>query len=82
MFIIVIEDNGKGISEDRLDQLRKDLMNPHTPQETGNEVSGGFGLHNVHRRIRLYYGESSGVQIDSTEGEGTTVTIRIPCEWG
>ncbi|WP_235549692.1 sensor histidine kinase [Paenibacillus sp. Soil766] len=81
-FIIVVEDNGKGITEDRLNQLRNDLMNPHTPQETGNEVSGGFGLHNVHRRIRLYYGESSGVQVESTEGEGTKVTIRIPCEWG
>ncbi|MDF2652847.1 MAG: sensor histidine kinase [Paenibacillus sp.] len=81
-FVIVVEDNGKGISEERLHQLRNDLMEPHTPKETGNEVSGGFGLHNVHRRIRLYYGESYGVQVDSIEGEGTIVTIRIPCDWG
>ncbi|GFZ75632.1 histidine kinase [Paenibacillus marchantiophytorum] len=81
-FLIVIEDNGKGISEDRLGQLRKDLLEPHTPKETGNEVSGGFGLHNVHRRICLYYGESYGVQVDSIESEGTIVSIRIPCDWG
>ncbi|OAS17927.1 two-component sensor histidine kinase [Paenibacillus oryzisoli] len=81
-FLIVVEDNGKGITEDRLHQLRKDLMEPHTPKETGNEVSGGFGLHNVHRRIRLYYGEAYGVQVDSIEGEGTIVIIRIPCDWG
>ncbi|WP_236284283.1 sensor histidine kinase [Paenibacillus allorhizoplanae] len=81
-FLIVVEDNGKGITEDRLQQLRKDLMEPHTPKETGNEVSGGFGLHNVHRRIRLYYGEAYGVQVDSIEGEGTIVSIRIPCDWG
>lgn len=81
-FLIVVEDNGKGITEERLQQLRKDLMEPQTPKETGNEVSGGFGLHNVHRRIRLYYGEAYGVQIDSMAGEGTIVSIRIPCDWG
>ncbi|CAN7391917.1 sensor histidine kinase [Paenibacillus sp. LjRoot153] len=81
-FLIEIEDNGKGITEERLQQLRQDLMEPHTPKETGNEVSGGFGLHNVHRRIRLYYGEAYGVRVDSIEGEGTIVSIRIPCDWG
>lgn len=81
-FLIKVEDNGKGISETRLQELRKDLMEPHVPQVTGNEVSGGFGLHNVHRRIRIYYGEAYGVQINSSEGEGTDVTIRIPCTWG
>ncbi|MFC0212141.1 sensor histidine kinase [Paenibacillus chartarius] len=78
---LLVEDNGKGISSERLEQLRKDLMAPHLPEQTGNEVSGGFGLHNVHRRIRLFYGEAYGVQVDSIENEQTTVTIRIPCDW-
>jgi two-component system sensor histidine kinase YesM len=62
----------------KLEQLRMNLSGRHIPEETGEEVSGGFGLHNVHQRIRLYYGEGYGVQIDSVEREGTTVTIRIP----
>ncbi|MBD0381523.1 cache domain-containing sensor histidine kinase [Paenibacillus sedimenti] len=73
-----VEDNGIGMSEARLEQLRNGLMEPNLPEITGNEVSGGFGLHNVQRRLRLYYGESYGVQVYSKEGEGTTVTIRIP----
>ncbi|WP_241242769.1 sensor histidine kinase [Paenibacillus whitsoniae] len=81
-FTMIVKDNGKGISEERLQQLQAALMDPHFPEKTGNEVSGGFGLHNVHRRLRLYYGESYGVQVESIDGEGTVVTIRLPNERG
>lgn len=76
--VLVVEDNGIGIPEERLAQLRSELQLLQMPEVTGNEVSGGFGLHNVHQRLRLYYGESYGVQLSSREYEGTTVTIRIP----
>ena len=80
--LIVIEDNGIGMSETRLEELKFALSQPHPPEETGKEVSGGFGLHNVHQRLRLYYGEAYGVQVNSKEREGTTVTIRIPKQLG
>ncbi|WP_127530172.1 cache domain-containing sensor histidine kinase [Paenibacillus kobensis] len=73
-----IEDNGIGMPEDRLKQLRHDLTEPHLPQAASSAVSGGFGLHNVYRRIQLYYGQPYGVHIESTEQAGTKVTIRIP----
>ena len=41
----------------------------------------GFGLKNVHERIRLTYGPKYGLTIHSVEDEGTTVTIRIPRGW-
>lgn len=75
---LIVQDNGNGLSPERLEQLRYNLSNGKLPHETGEEVSGGFGLHNVHQRIRLYYGEQYGVHIESIEHVGTTVTIRIP----
>ncbi|WP_284645109.1 cache domain-containing sensor histidine kinase [Paenibacillus silviterrae] len=76
--ILIVEDNGIGMTEERLMQLRKYLDDPRSPQETGKEISGGFGLHNVNLRLRLYYGEAHGVQVTSQPLVGTTVTIRVP----
>lgn len=39
---------------------------------------GGFGLYNTHRRIRYYFGEAYGLEIESVIGKGTTVSIKIP----
>ncbi|MBW4839896.1 MAG: histidine kinase, partial [Paenibacillaceae bacterium] len=75
---LTVRDNGCGMPADKLERLRRDLLNGRLPVETGEEVSGGFGLHNVHQRIKLFYGEPYGVVIDSVDGEGTTVTISIP----
>lgn len=76
---IVVEDNGIGMNEERLSRLREQLGRHIIPEETtGSEVSGGFGLHNVQQRLRLYYGESYKIQVDSVDREGTTVSFRIP----
>lgn len=75
---LIIEDNGIGMSPARLELLREQLTAERQPEETGLEVSGGFGLHNVQRRIRLYYGDAYGVQVDSMDLKGTRVTIRLP----
>ena len=44
--------------------------------DTGERV--GFGLVTVHERLRLFFGGNYGLDIVSREGEGTTVTVRIP----
>ncbi|MDQ0058116.1 cache domain-containing sensor histidine kinase [Paenibacillus harenae] len=79
---ITVEDNGIGMSADRLSALREQLSLQRQPEETGSQVSGGFGLHNVHQRIKLYYGESFSVHVDSVDKEGTKVTISIPKKRG
>ncbi|MCR2803756.1 sensor histidine kinase [Paenibacillus soyae] len=76
--LLLVEDNGAGMSAEKLETLRRNLQLQQLPEETGKEVSGGFGLHNVQQRIRLYYGEEYGVTVDSEEGAGTKVAIRIP----
>ncbi len=76
--VLVVEDDGIGMSPEKLEQIRQYVTNKQLPEQTGNEVSGGFGLHNVQQRIKLYYGDKYGVSIDSIQNEGTKVSIRIP----
>ncbi len=81
--VLTISDNGIGMRPERLAELRDQLSKQRLPEvTTGEEVSGGYGLHNVHQRIRLYYGERFGVELASVDGHGTDVAIRIPIQPG
>lgn len=70
--VLTVEDNGAGIHPIKLQMIRKRLSHP----QAGGE--DGYGLYNVHDRIRLYFGESYGLSIESAPGEGTVVTAVIP----
>lgn len=65
-------DNGIGMDEEELKELRKAIELP------GSEQSTGFGLANVNKRIKLNYGNQYGLDIQSKKGEGTVITIIIP----
>jgi two-component system sensor histidine kinase YesM len=67
---MVIQDNGDGIPAFKLKKLREGL----------DDDSNNIGLSNVHRRLKLSYGGRYGLSIDSTKGEGTIVTIKMPCQ--
>lgn len=41
-----------------------------------------IGLKNTNRRIKLIYGEEYGIQIDSTVGKGSKVTVLVPMDEG
>ncbi|SEA04687.1 two-component system, sensor histidine kinase YesM [Pseudobutyrivibrio sp. ACV-2] len=66
---LTVKDNGAGMTEERLKEMRKVIIN-------GEKV--GFGLRTVHERMQLLYGEEYGLSISSTEGVGTTITAVIP----
>ncbi|SFT16904.1 Sensor histidine kinase YesM [Paenibacillus sp. BC26] len=70
---IYVRDNGVGIPPERLEWLRQALREDVDP---GSER--GIGVLNVHRRIRLHFGERYGLSIRSEFGEGTTVVILLP----
>jgi two-component system LytT family sensor kinase len=59
---IEIEDNGAGISEEKM---------PHVYVE-------GIGLSNVRERLRVLYGADFRLEIESHPGEGTLIRIDIP----
>lgn len=69
---ICIRDNGIGIPPDSLLSLKKAL------DSTVYDTSRHIGLINVHARIRLQYGPPYGVTVDSTEDDGTVVTLLMP----
>ena len=83
-FLVTVKDNGLGMPNERLEQLRRQLDEPAVTtmdQEEKNETNfsrGGIGIRNVHRRIQMVYGEEYGLTIDSEEGRGTLVMIRLP----
>ena len=68
---IKIIDNGIGINLERMKDIN-DLLNKNY-NNTEN-----IGLYNVHKRIKLLYGEDYGLRIESKEDIGTTVRILLP----
>lgn len=66
-----VQDNGSGMDADTMNRLKERLA-----ARSGREC--GIGVHNVHRRIQLHYGEQYGVSFASRPQEGTIFTITIP----
>lgn len=64
-----VEDNGCGMSEEKLKVLRNSLA--------GRQKGQGIGLPNVYQRLKLFYGEDMDFFIDSRENEGTSVRIEF-----
>lgn len=67
--IIQVEDDGVGMSEEKLAQLREKLRQKEIP-------SSHIGVYNVAARLRLL-GEGYGIDICSQEGKGTTAALRL-----
>ncbi|THF84108.1 cache domain-containing sensor histidine kinase [Cohnella fermenti] len=79
---IVVQDDGVGMDAETLAKLRNSLGKDMSSRDRGmdNEERLGIGLQNVHRRIRLLFGEAYGLSIDSEPGRGTTVIASFPIE--
>jgi two-component system sensor histidine kinase YesM len=69
--MLIVKDDGVGMSEATLALLNESL------QEGGPSI-GGYGIHNVHERIRLTFGRPYGLSFKSVYGEGTVVIARHP----
>lgn len=70
--ILQVEDNGAGMQEERLLQVREG-MNQKTPTE--QDI---YALYNINERIRLNFGEKYGISIESIYGKGTVVSVILP----
>lgn len=71
-------DNGQGMSAEKLEKLKACLREEASFTELGHRGKQSIGLTNIHTRIELYYGRGYGLSIDSKEGEGTNVEIKLP----
>lgn len=68
---IDVTDNGPGMTREEVDYLLVDSERIH-------KKGSGVGLVNVHQRIRLYFGERYGLEIESEPDVGTCVRIHLP----
>jgi two-component system sensor histidine kinase YesM len=67
---IVVEDNGDELTDAALQSLERALYDDADSAET-------TGLINIHRRLRILYGEAGGLLFARNEMGGLSVTIRI-----
>lgn len=63
-----VRDDGMGIPQERLTEVLK----------PGVGSGNGVGMANVHERLRGLYGEEYGLQIESVQGQETTVIMHLP----
>lgn len=68
--IFYIIDNGVGMTEDEIKLIPTKTTEKH------------IGIYNVDKRIKLYYGETYGIEIESEKFKGTKIIIKIPCDSG
>jgi two-component system sensor histidine kinase YesM len=68
-----IVDNGVGIAPKKVEEINKILKG----ELKIDDQQKYFGLRNVNQRLKLMYGGSSGLQVESIENKKTMVTIRI-----
>ena len=70
-FYVQVDDDGVGIAAEHLSRILDDF-----PEKKGDGI--GIGLVNIHRRIQRFYGDGCGLHVNSSQGKGTQVTMRLP----
>ena len=70
---VKIEDQGPGLSAERLQAIREMLAE-------GADPALHTGIYNIHRRLQLMYGRPYGLQLECPPAGGTVVTLRLPFE--
>ncbi|MBO6309714.1 MAG: sensor histidine kinase [Oribacterium sp.] len=71
---IEVRDNGFGMPPEVLENLLNDQEGVKRAPKHGS----GVGLVNVHKRIKLRFGEQYGLKVESEPDEGTCITIHLP----
>ncbi len=78
MINFTVEDNGAGFTEERLGQVRNELR---TGSEDTEKLTSVYGLYNVNKKLRLYYGDrTEGLIIESESGKGSRISFSIPAK--
>jgi two-component system sensor histidine kinase YesM len=75
---ILVSDDGIGMSPGQLRSLRASIEGEGGEGALGKVARGNFALRTLSRQLILKYGEGCGLEIESSPGEGTTVSVSIP----
>lgn len=77
LVLLEVEDDGVGFTPYKLAQIQSSLA---SDSDEILQSESGFGLENVNKRIKLYYGKQYGLSIQSQYRSGTKVTVAIPLQ--
>lgn len=66
------------MDEAQLSSIQTLLAEPPRFEELGRRTTQNIGLKNICSRIELYYGTGYGLQLSSSKGKGTTISIKLP----
>ena len=72
--LITVSDNGNGMTEEELADIRGRLNEPAAAR------TEHIGLSNINQRIRLCYGEEYGMEIEAEPENGTRIILRLPAK--
>lgn len=75
-FEIIVEDNGRGMSEEEIREMNQQL------QENKMDNRNSIGISNVNRRIKAVYGNAYGIHMEKAVSGGVRVSIRFCPEKG
>ncbi|MFT3983545.1 MAG: sensor histidine kinase [Lachnospiraceae bacterium] len=83
--LLMISDNGIGMSEESLAELRNRMESGQKAEadveedkNLSSEHGSGIALYNVNQRIKLSFGAMYGLQVYSILGAGTDIEIILP----
>ncbi|KAF6659079.1 sensor histidine kinase [Paenibacillus polymyxa] len=68
---LIVDDNGLGLSEEDITSLTLALEKPV-------DEKSGYGLWNVHQRMRLHFGENGGLEFSLSPLGGLRVILKWP----
>lgn len=74
--VIRIYDNGIGMDPYRTLLVSETEKNAENGQKT---QSFQIGLNNIERRVKLFFGDSYGLEIQSEQNDYTAISIVLPC---
>ena len=74
-----VRDNGVGMDEEQICRINERICNGVVDHETAS-ISSGLGLHNVHMRLKMFYGGNSSVRFVADGEEGIVCRMTIDLE--
>ncbi|WP_165452366.1 sensor histidine kinase [Paenibacillus thalictri] len=79
--VISVTDNGIGLTRQQIQDIEI-RINSRTAAQYGQhrfgEENKGFGLRNVHQRLKILYGDNYGLFIDKEVNEGSSFMLKLP----
>lgn len=74
--VLTVHNDGKAMRPEELRTLRQMILEYERTDVISSK--GSIGLSNINKRIKIQFGAQYGMQIESSEGSGTQVTLKLP----